>query len=197
MNFLAHFTLAYPDEELVVGNYLADLVKNRGLELYAPGIVRGIRLHRAIDHYTDNHAAVRALCARWRERHGKYAPVVVDLLFDYALTAEWEDFGPLPLPAFQTAIYAILRRYLPAMPAKTADLAERMMADDWLQHYTSATGLASVAVRLQRRVSRPDLLGDMVKTLREEEAPLREAFRMFFPDIKGYVEDWKRNAVEM
>ena len=61
MNFLAHFQLAWPDEGLVLGALEGDYYKGPlGSEL-PNGLARGVRLHRAIDAYTDNHAAVAEL----------------------------------------------------------------------------------------------------------------------------------------
>ena len=49
MNFLAHIFLSGNDEEVMIGNFIADAVKGRDYLGYSDGIVKGILLHRRID----------------------------------------------------------------------------------------------------------------------------------------------------
>ncbi len=53
MNFLAHFHLAWPDEGLVAGGLEGDYIKGPLRGALPPDLERGIKLHRAIDAYTD------------------------------------------------------------------------------------------------------------------------------------------------
>ena len=59
MNHLAHFYLAHPHEELMVGGFLGDFVKGKLSGKHPHRIELGIRLHRAIDAYTDQHPIVK------------------------------------------------------------------------------------------------------------------------------------------
>ena len=47
MNFLAHSYLSFSEEQLV-GNMIADFVKNRDVARLPESIQKGIKLHRAI-----------------------------------------------------------------------------------------------------------------------------------------------------
>ena len=93
MNFLAHFQLAWPDEGLVLGALEGDYYKGPlGSEL--PGdLARGVRLHRAIDAYTDNHAAVAQLRRGFPSGLRRYAGILIDLGFDHYLTQHWHSFS--------------------------------------------------------------------------------------------------------
>ena len=53
MNFLGHFYLSHYDEELTVGNYIADFVKGKKYLEYPKNVSKGIMMHREIDHFTD------------------------------------------------------------------------------------------------------------------------------------------------
>ena len=55
MNYLGHLCLSDDSPECIVGNLLGDFVKGRPEGRFPPGVVRGIRLHRAIDGFTDGH----------------------------------------------------------------------------------------------------------------------------------------------
>ena len=53
MNYLGHFILSHPNQELVTGNFIGDFVKGNDYLNYPEGISRGIKMHRFIDEYTD------------------------------------------------------------------------------------------------------------------------------------------------
>ena len=59
MNFLAHVFLSGNNENLILGNLIADSVKGKMIDLFADEVKKGILLHRMIDTYTDNHAIVK------------------------------------------------------------------------------------------------------------------------------------------
>ena len=59
MNFLAHIYLSGEDQELKIGNFIADSVKGKKFAQFPERIQQGITLHRKIDSYTDSHPIVR------------------------------------------------------------------------------------------------------------------------------------------
>ncbi len=97
MNFLAHIYLSGNSEELIIGNYIADAVKGKQFESYQAGIAQGIILHRKIDTYTDTHAIVDLSKERLRPIYRKYATVIIDVLFDHYLAANWKIYSDMPL----------------------------------------------------------------------------------------------------
>jgi acyl carrier protein phosphodiesterase len=187
MNFLAHLLLSCGDEDLLVGNFLGDFTPNRDLARYPEAIQRGIRLHRVIDVYTDNHPAVRQGVGRLRSAHGKYASVLIDVFYDYILSQTWEDYGPAPLADFADATYDALLRHQHLMPPRLADRLRRMVAGNWLLQYRSLPGIDFTIRRLQERTSRPEFLEGAVETLAREESQLTEEFHQFFPEVTGHV----------
>lgn len=190
MNFLAHMLLSRGEEELLVGNFLGDFTSNRDLNRYSPRIQQGIRLHREIDFFTDNHPEVRAGAARLRKQHGKYAPVAIDVYYDYILSRQWHRYGPASLPAFAQSTYEILLRYQAVMPPRIGQMMARMVADDWLVKYGTLSGIAFTFERLQSRASQPHWLAGATDTLQAEEAQLTEEFNRFFPDLMQHVESF-------
>ena len=65
MNFLAHTYLSCSNEDLLVGNFLADFMKNKDIESLPSNILKGIDLHRKIDSFTDSHPAVKEVNKRF------------------------------------------------------------------------------------------------------------------------------------
>ena len=55
MNYLAHAYLSFNNTDLLVGNMISDYVKGKKQFEYPAAIQAGIKLHRAIDEFTDTH----------------------------------------------------------------------------------------------------------------------------------------------
>ena len=51
--------LSCKDSNLLVGNFMADFINNSDKKGLNPQILEGINLHKSIDHFTDNHQAVK------------------------------------------------------------------------------------------------------------------------------------------
>lgn len=187
MNFLAHCFLSCDKEELLVGNFMADYLRNREVAQYSPEIQAGITLHRRIDTFTDVHPEVLKGVRRLYPHHRKYAPVVIDIFYDFLLCANWHRYRSEPLPAFTQRTYGVLQRYLPLMPPRLQQHLPSMIAADWLQSYGTEEGLAYTFERLQHRVSRPEQLTGAVDSLRRDYRLLNEEFNTFFPDVVEFV----------
>ena len=110
MNHLAHFLLAGSETGLIVGGFLGDFVKGRlpvednqgrsGDSLNAAlaglehGIVRGIRLHRAIDGYTDSHTIVKQSQRRFSTPLRRFAPLLPTLSITISWLVTGQGFTP-------------------------------------------------------------------------------------------------------
>ena len=79
MNHLAHFFLSGDDDDLKIGNFIADFISNKEIDDYTEGVQRGIKLHRAIDAFTDTHPIVKQSTKRLHPFHHKYSPVIVNI----------------------------------------------------------------------------------------------------------------------
>ena len=189
MNFLAHFFLSGDDPALMTGNFLADFISNREVNELPEEIRRGIVLHRQIDQYTDAHAAVRQSIQRLYPRHRKYAPVLVDVYYDYFLIHNWAQFTKEDFSAFRERAYAALRLYLPAMPPSLHPRVLGMVQADWLSSYGVDEGLEYTFMRMKSRTSMPEQLEGAVETLKVFREEMDAEFRWFFPEVLGFVRD--------
>lgn len=187
MNFLAHLYLSCEQEELLVGNFLADYIGNKDLIKYAAPIQDGILLHRKIDSYTDNHEIVRKGVHRLYAAHSKYAPVIIDVLYDYFLAKNWYKYHDLALTDFANQTYDILLKYLDIMPERLQGVLPRMVEDNWLVGYSKKQGIAFTFNRMKRRVSKPQYLENILESMERDFDQLDEEFNLFFPDVIDYV----------
>lgn len=187
MNFLAHLYLSGENEELLIGNFVADFIRNREVATYSKGIQKGIQLHRKIDYYTDNHPIVRKGTHRLQANHRKYAPVVLDVLFDYLLANNWEKYSEEPIADYTQRVYRILAKNRAILPAKIGNRLPEMIADNWLVKYGWDDGLNYVFERMKKRVSKPELLNNAVASLKADYDLFEEEFNAFFPEVIEYV----------
>lgn len=183
MNHLAHVFLSGNNEPLLVGNFLGDFISNREVAVLPAEVQAGVRLHRQIDHFTDGHPAVRASVEKLRGAHGRYAPVVLDVLHDYILTQNWERYADQSLPVFAANAYRVLQSHVHLMPGFLQERLPLMVEDDWLVRYGTLDGLRFTFSRLKKRSSKPDLFDAAVDSLQSKYEELEVDFRLFFPDL--------------
>jgi acyl carrier protein phosphodiesterase len=188
MNFLAHLYLSCEREELMVGNFLGDFITNRQLAKFPEAIQEGVILHRKIDTYTDDHPIVRKGVGRLRAHYRKYAPVVIDVYYDYLLANNWDRFHKRSLAEFTQSTYRILEQHLDIMPAFLQKRLPLMIQDDWLVRYGQRDGLAYTFKRMQNRVSFPEHLDSPLAGLDADYSTFHEEFRGFFPEVIQYVQ---------
>jgi acyl carrier protein phosphodiesterase len=98
MNHLAHVLLAGDDEALQLGGMLGDFVRGQpDPALFPAPVIRGIRLHRAIDSYTDGHPEVLAAKASLPPPYRRYAGILLDMWFDHLLARDFSHWSAQPL----------------------------------------------------------------------------------------------------
>ncbi|MET4073267.1 ACP phosphodiesterase [Hymenobacter sp. UYCo722] len=193
MNFLAHLFLSgapgsatYAD--VLVGNFIADSVPGRQLENYPPAVQAGIRLHRAIDTFTDQHPVVRRSTQRLRAAgYGKYAGVVSDMFLDHFLARNFSEFSSESLSDFAQRVHIVLRAREPEMPPRVQQMLHYMVQHSWLRGYAETEGIRRALGGLSSRAS----AGSGMETAATElvaNYPHYEAdFREFFPQLRNYT----------
>lgn len=187
MNFLAHFLLSCPEEEIIVGNFLADFLRKAEQDDLPHFYQAGITLHYAIDEFTDQHPQVQHSVKLLRTRHGKYAPVILDVLLDYVLAQNWVVYTREPLTVFTQRMYRVLERHLSVMPSRMQERVPRMISHDWLLSYTTLPGLRYTFDRMKIRVSKPIFFEHILDSLQEHYTELEQDFQVFFPDMQAFA----------
>ena len=193
MNFLAHLLLSGPIEapsyaDVVLGNFIADAVPGRQFETYLPAVQAGIRLHRAIDSFTDQHPVVRRSTRRLREAgYGKYAGVISDMFLDHFLARHFAEFSPEPLSDFARRNYALLTARRAEMPARMQHMLGYMVQHNWLLGYAETAGLARALGGLSRRASAGSGMETAAEELLRQYAAYEADFQEYFPQLRDYA----------
>ncbi len=183
MNFLAHLYLSDTNNEWMVGNFIADAVKGIAIENYSEGIKDGIRMHRAIDSFTDQHPLVKESVQLIRFQQGKFSAVVMDILFDYYLAKDWNIYHKDSLESFSNKSYSVLEENKHFFPEPMPFVFDMMMKDNWLYNYQFKSGIAHSLKGMQNRVNYPNEMSKGVELLDLKGNQLQENFTQFFEEL--------------
>lgn len=193
MNFLAHMYLSFGDEELLMGNFIADFIRNRDLVLYSDQVVRGVELHRHIDHFTDTHPIVIESTKVFHRNHGKYAPVVIDVCYDYILSQNWDKYAEEGLRSFSDQVYSVLDRHKAILSDRLCEMSKKMIADDFLLKYGTEDGIRRTFDRIRKRAKFEGNWSRAYDDLIANYGTIESGFDNFFPDIIASVKSFIDN----
>lgn len=154
MNFLAHLHLADGDAGRMAGGVVADFAKPAEVAALPADIREGVRLHRAIDAFTDRHPVVNGSVRRLAAGYGWFAGIVIDIYYDHVLARDWTRYAAEPLAAFAARAYAALEALLPAVPEEAARFIRHFVDDDRLVQYSTPEGIENTLARLSDRIAR-------------------------------------------
>ena len=188
MNFLAHLYLSGNDEDMILGNFIADMVKGRKIYGYDPKIVEGIHLHRKIDRFTDTHPVFRKSKVRLREKYRLYSGVVVDMYYDHFLAKYWSDYSYNDLKAFAGKAYSILKDNLDILPERARFIFPYMVEHNWLVNYADLESLKQNFGGMARRTPFDSGMEEAVGDLEDHYGKFEAEFREFFPGLVSYVQ---------
>ncbi len=188
MNFLAHLRLAGDDPQCVVGNFLGDFVKGRIDDRYPLRIRCGIEMHRKIDAWTDSHQKVRNCARLISPARKRWSMVIVDILYDYLLTVNWNRYSQESLDQFLERMNSIILPALESFSEHVPKMARRIIEDGWIEKYRSISGLEEAFNALSVRVGRENTLAGAEKELANCYDQMNENFNLFFPEAIAYAD---------
>ncbi|MFD2518505.1 acyl carrier protein phosphodiesterase [Salinimicrobium flavum] len=186
MNFLAHIYLSGTNEDLIIGNFIADSIKGKKYLNYPAGIQKGILLHRAIDSFTDTHPVVRNSTSRLHKNYGHYSPVIIDIFYDHFLAANWEEYSNVALEDYIAGFYRLLQKNFSILPAPIQRFMPYMVEENWLLSYSSITGISKILHQMNLRTKKRSKMDEAVNELREFYAEFGQDFKTFFPELLEY-----------
>jgi len=197
MNYLAHIYLSGSDEDLMIGNFIADSVRGRDLENYPESVRRGIVLHRKIDSFTDRHPIVHESKNRLRPEFGKWPPVIVDVFYDHFLAAGWEKYSEEPLAAFSKRFYKTIRRRKDLLPERVRGFLPYMVYGNWLLGYSRLSGVEQALRGMSHRSRFNPGMHRSVSVLEKQYGAFQEEFERFFVELRAYTAECISGAVKL
>lgn len=190
MNYLAHFYLAYPDEDLMFGNYIGDGIKGKDLSQYSDNVKRGIQFHRFIDTFTDQHSLVQEAKKRFYKSQRKFSGVVVDVLFDHILAKQWTDHADEQLFQFAQQCYSTIEKHPEPMPLRSERFFHYMVSNNILEGYASVSGIERVLMGMDSRTAFDSNMVNSISDYMRHKPELHAIFTEFFPQLINATKQW-------
>lgn len=200
MNFLAHCLIGsraavgHPDAPsaaaLLAGGFLGDFIKGRVPAQMPADLALGVRLHRRVDAYSNQHPDIRTSSDRFPAELRRLAPIMVDILCDHLLSRAWSDYHDQEISQFTGTIYTEVAAYTDWLPDTGIQFLEYAREKDLLARYGDWTVAEGAMRSITRRLKRPELnplLEDAVPPLLEA---LEADFHRYFPDILSHAGEW-------
>jgi len=187
MNYLAHVLLSPDDPHVLMGNLWGDILKPQDYPFLLPGVSNGIKRHRMIDAYTDQHQSVDQIIQLIRPYQGKYTPVVADVLMDFMLSKFWNLFHHEPIEEFCSIKYQIVSTNLHLIPARLHPRINRMISHRWLESCKDRNRMEQTFLMLSRRASFENKIPEAMYPYDLHEHRMDRLFLTFFEDLRSYI----------
>lgn len=189
MNYLAHLYLSGENDNIKIGNFIADAVKGKKYNDYQNEIRFGILLHRKIDSFTDNHEIVKKCSAKLRQAYSKFSGAVVDILFDHFLASCWENYSDEDLKTYSQKAYSLINANLEIMPEKIRNFSPFFIKRDRLNCYANLKCFEDVLLKMGIYTPLPAKSKQGMKIIKQNYDELKADFELFFTDIQVYVKE--------
>lgn len=196
MNFLAHIYLSPNNDEILVGNFIADAVKGKNYLSYPKNIQIGIQLHRAIDHFTDTHPITKISRNRLSNKYGHYRGVIIDILYDHFLAKNWELYSKIPLNLFAFNTYEILDKYNSTFPERAKKVFFYMKKNNWLLSYSSIEGIEEILVNMNKRTNNKSNMNEAVADLQQFYTNFEQDFFLFFNHLQHFTQQKTKELIK-
>lgn len=188
MNFLAHIYLSGTNEKLMVGNFIGDYVKGRKYENYPDNIKQGILLHRQIDYFTDTHLKFREAKRLLVDEFGLYSGIIIDLLYDYFLAKNWNQYSDVTLREFAKWTHAVLLSNFFHLPKRVQAFLPFLIQNRRLESYASKNGIQKSLETMSRYTSLPDKSEIAINILKTNLNYFDDNFHSFMQDMIAFVQ---------
>lgn len=187
MNHLAHLLLADGSPESIIGNFLGDFAKGRPEGRFPPAVVRGIRLHRRLDVFTDSHPAMLSAVEQLPRARRRYAGIAIDMALDHILARDWHARDATGFTAFRRHVYAVLQAQNHLLTPRARRIVPALAGDDWLLAYAQWRGINQALNGMSRRLSRPSPLAMMSDDLAAAWPAIEAGLHTFWPQVRVYA----------
>lgn len=186
MNYLAHIYLSGEDAQLKIGNFIADSVKGRKFIGFPERVKNGIILHRAIDTFTDSHPVVKKSVHRLFPVYSHYSAVIIDILYDHFLAANWSEYSEVPLESYVAEFYELLNENFEILPKRVQHFLPYMIRDNWLLNYATIPGIGRILFQMDQRTKNRSQMQLATHELKLYYSEFEEEFRSFFIDLENF-----------
>ncbi len=188
MNYLAHIYLSGDSDEIKLGNFIGDYVKGNKYQNYPEMVSFGIRMHRSIDSFTDQHADVKECMKLLKPGYGRYAGIVSDIFFDHFLASNWNEYSAYSLRQFSRHAHAVFLSNFGLLPFRVKQFLPFLIQHKRLESYAQRESIFHVLEIMSRRTSLPANSQWAIQLLNQEYSQFETLFRSFFAEMVFFAE---------
>jgi acyl carrier protein phosphodiesterase len=183
MNYLAHIFLSGDNDDVKIGNFIADFVPGKKYLEYPETIKKGILLHRKIDTYTDSHPIFRESKRRLFGDFRHYSAVIVDMFYDHFLAKHFSAYSDVELNEFAASFYKLLEDKKQILPDNVKRVLPVMINYNWLVSYRDLDQLQDILRQMNNRTKHKSNLHHSIALLKRDYLLFENDFKVFFDDI--------------
>lgn len=199
MNYLAHLHIAQYSGTSLLGNFLGDFVKGNPDGLFNKKVVKGIRLHRFVDSYTDSHPLIKASKPLFPKELRRFSPISLDMFWDHCLAKHWLMFHDKSLANFSLQAQIILTmekdELAQPLPERFEKISLLVWQGKWFEHYADIRNIDFALQRIACRSPRMKPLTSTFASLSEHYEQLTETFFELYPDVlQSVIVEVKKKA---
>ena len=167
---------------------ISDFVKGKKQFDYPPRIQQGIRLHRAIDSFTDSHESTKLIKEAFRPAYRLYAGAFTDVVYDYFLANDENEFATHEhLLDFTKHTFALLHLRKQWLGDRFGSMFPYMEAQNWLFNYKYHWGIEKSFEGLKRRSLYINETQTAFEIFLRHEEGFKAAYDRFFGSVKNYA----------
>jgi acyl carrier protein phosphodiesterase len=184
LNYLAHIHLAHASQTSKLGNFLGDFVKGSQLHMFPKAIEKGIRLHRSIDKFTDQHFAVSELRTQFPKSLRRMSGVVIDVYFDHLLCHHWHSYTEHSLPLVVEEFYQELATTQLDVSQRFSKVRQGLLDYRWLSDYKEFDAVIRAYKQIEARLGHKiTFADDTAKLLTDKHTDFENVFLQLYPDL--------------
>ena len=190
MNYLAHAFLSHSHTGIITGNIISDFVKGKKQFDLPPAVQKGIRLHRAIDSFTDQREETAFIKSLFRPRYRLYSGALADIMYDHFLANDTTVFNrEEAVQELANATYEDLEKFSDVLPPKFLPVFKGMKIHNWLVHYKHDWGIRRSLRGLESRAAALGETDTAFEIFMKEKDRIREAYVSFLPPMYDFSKE--------
>ena len=187
MNYLAHSVLSFGEENLIVGNFIADHIRKPEFEKLDKEIQKGVILHRKIDYFTDTHPLFTKSKRYFYEEFERYSGVLIDIYYDHILAENFKKYSKVHLNDFVKNIYSTLDNNLQHLPESSQHFLTYAKKHNTFFEYSKIEGIELVLKHLSFRINHGVELSASIECFISNKKKVEEDFFEFMEELIQYV----------
>lgn len=191
MNFLAHLALTpLGNKEALVGNFIGDAIKGNSHMDLPKNVALGVKMHRKIDEFTDNHELTKQNLKLFYPEIGKYSGIALDILYDHLLCNYWEQFYSKDLDCFIEQALHILDEQEALIPLKMRRFLTLNKEFKWVHNYKNWDGIKLVLKQFNEHRAPKSNLIQAPQIFLANQKEIERNFVVFYKDLVQFCKEY-------